>query len=272
MFSEIFQIKGEIPDVAPDIVFHIFGWPISNTALQIFFILLLSIAFCYFVVRRFTIESRSKFQVAVEAMYEAMVNFVIQLTGSRQKARDVSDIILALFVFVGVANLINIIPGLNSITYNGTPVFRTPTSDFNTTFSMAVTLILFIQIAAMRRLGIFGYIGQFIRVKGLIKGFRQGIGAGFTALIEFFIGFLDIISELAKVFSLSLRLFGNIYAGEVLLVMIFGALAFALPSLWMSLSIFFGVIQAIVFGALAAAYYGTSVPDALTAEDAAEGR
>ena len=72
---------------------------------------------------------------------------------------------------------------------------------------------------------------------------------------------LDIVSELAKIFSLSLRLFGNIYAGEVLLVMIFGALAFALPSLWMSLSLFFGIIQAIVFGALAAAYYASSVPD-----------
>ena len=258
---DFLQVKAELPDVSPDILFRVFGFPISNSGLEIFFILLLTIAFCYFVVRKFTLVPRSKFQVMVEGLYESMVKFIHQLTGSEQKARDILPIISALFTFVGVANLINLIPGLNSITWNGTPIFRTPTSDFNTTFSMAVAMIIFIQIMAMRKLGAFAYVGQFIRVKKLYQGFRQGIGAGFTALIEFFIGFLDIISELAKMFSLSLRLFGNIYAGEVLLTMLFGTLAIALPSLWMSLSIFFGVIQAIVFGALAAAYYGTSVPD-----------
>lgn len=261
MFKELFTKTEAIPDVRPDVVFDIAGWPISNTALQIFFILILIILFNYFVVRKFTLIPKTKLQHAVEGLYEAMVNFTKQITGSEEKAKDIMPLILSLFVFVGLANLINFIPGLTSFTYNGVAIFRTPTSDFNTTFSMALAVIVFVQIAAIRKSGIFSYIGKFVQIKGVYQGFKKGIGEGFTSLIGFFVGLLDIISEIAKVFSLSLRLFGNIYAGEVLLVMIFGALAFALPSVWMSLSLFFGVIQAIVFGALAAAYYASSVDE-----------
>jgi len=258
---EFFQIKGEVPDVAPDVVFKVLGWPISNTALQIFFILILAILFCALVVRRFKVDEPGKLQTIIEGLYESMVGFVKQITSSEKKAREILPIILSLFVFVGVANLINVIPGLTSITYNEVPIFRTPTSDFNTTFSLALAMIVFIQITTLSRLGVFKYLGRFIRIKPIFVGFKNGLGQGFTAIIEFFIGLLDIISELAKIFSLSLRLFGNIYAGEVLLVMIFGALAFVLPSLWMTLSLFFGIIQAIVFGALSAAYYSASVPE-----------
>ena len=261
MFSSLFQIKGTVPDVAPDIIFTILGWPISNSALQIVLILILVILFNTFVVKKFTLKPTTKLQHAVEGLYESMTTFTQQIVGGRKKAQEILPLILSLFVFVGLANLINIIPGLTSITYNGVSIFRTPTSDFNTTFSLAFAMIFFIQIASIRKRGVLAYLGQFVQVKKLFQGFKKGIGEGFTALIEFFVGLLDIVSELAKIFSLSLRLFGNIYAGEVLLVMIFGALAFALPSLWMSLSLFFGIIQAIVFGALAAAYYASSVPD-----------
>ncbi|PIR86974.1 MAG: hypothetical protein COU11_03085 [Candidatus Harrisonbacteria bacterium CG10_big_fil_rev_8_21_14_0_10_49_15] len=262
MEGNFFQIKGDIPDIAPDVVFSIGSWPISNTALQIVLLLVLSISFCALVIRRFSVEKPGKFQIAIEGLYESMVTFTEQLSGSRQKANEILPIILSLFVFVGVANLINIIPGLTSITWDGIAIFRTPTSDFNTTLGMALAMIIFIQATALTRLGVWRYLGQFIKIKPLIDGFHQGFSQGMTALIEFGIGFLDIVSELAKILSLSLRLFGNIYAGEVLLVMIFGALAFVLPSLWMTLSLFFGIIQAIVFGALCAAYYASSVPDA----------
>ena len=82
---------------------------------------------------------------------------------------------------------------------------------------------------------------------------------GFIAFIEFLIGLLDIFAELAKVVSLSFRLFGNMFAGEVLAVLILGSLAYLLPALWLSMSILFAAVQAIVFGALAAVYYTLSL-------------
>jgi F-type H+-transporting ATPase subunit a len=256
-----FRIEGDIPGVAPDVVFRIFGWPISNTALQIFFILILVILFNIFVIRKFKLKKIGRVQHFVEWLYEGMVGFTIQIAGSRKKAQDIMPLILSLFIFVGLANLINFIPGLTSITWNGVTIFRTPTSDFNTTFSMALAVLLFVQFATIKATGIFAYVGRFLQFKQVFLAFRKSIGEGFLAIVNFFIGILDILSEIAKVFSLSLRLFGNIYAGEVLLVVILGAFAYAIPSVWLAFSLFIGIIQAVVFGALSAAYYGASVPD-----------
>ncbi|MDP2629680.1 MAG: FoF1 ATP synthase subunit a [Candidatus Harrisonbacteria bacterium] len=261
MNESFFQIKGAIPDVAPDVIFTLFGWPISNSALAIFLILISVALFSFLVVRKFKLIPTGKLQHAVEMFYEGMVSLIVQIAGTRKKAEDILPIIASLFVFVGLANLFSFIPGISSVTFGGTPVFRTPTSDFNTTFSMALAMIVFIQFAAIRRSGLFQYFGRFFQFKKVFLGFKKSVGEGFLALIEFFVGLLDIISELAKILSLSLRLFGNIYAGEVLLVVMFAGLAFLLPSVWMSLSLFFGLIQAVVFGALAAAYYASAIEE-----------
>jgi F-type H+-transporting ATPase subunit a len=85
---------------------------------------------------------------------------------------------------------------------------------------------------------------------------------GFIGLVEFFVGILDIIGEIAKVVSLSFRLFGNVYAGQVLAIIIMGAFAWGLPTVWSVMSNFTGILQGFVFAALVAVYYSLSVkPD-----------
>ena len=79
------------------------------------------------------------------------------------------------------------------------------------------------------------------------------------AIIDFLIGLLDIISEFAKVISLSLRLFGNMYAGEILASILLGAFALMVPAPWLAMNLLVAVIQAIVFGSLCAAYYTLAV-------------
>ena len=79
------------------------------------------------------------------------------------------------------------------------------------------------------------------------------------AIIDFLIGLLDIISEVAKVISLSLRLFGNMYAGEVLAGVVLGAFALIVPTPLVAMSILVAVLQAVVFGSLTAAYYTLAV-------------
>jgi F-type H+-transporting ATPase subunit a len=181
------------------------------------------------------------------------------------------SLVTALFLYIGVANLITIIPGVASVTYEGVSIFRSPTSDFNTTLGLALAMVVLIQLYAFKQFGFWGYVGKFIQLSGIIKGFKQGVGAGFMAIINFLIGLLDIVSEAAKVVSLSLRLFGNIYAGEVLAVIVLGALAYILPATWMALNILFALVQAVVFGALVAAYYSIAVtveePSAQEAEN-----
>jgi F-type H+-transporting ATPase subunit a len=105
-------------------------------------------------------------------------------------------------------------------------------------------------------------LGKFFKFKEVFLGFKKGFMEGFMAVIDFGIGLLDIVGELAKDVSLSLRLFGNMYAGEVLATLILGAFAFVLPLTWTTMSLLSGTVQALVFGSLVTAYYMLAIkPD-----------
>ncbi len=248
------QIKQEIPTVAPEIVFRLADWPISNSFLMSVFVLVLFVLLSFYTslaVRK----PYGYFLAMVETVYEVLISFLRKLSGSERVAKFILPLSASIFMFVALSNIISMVPGLSSITYDGVPIFRTPTSDFNTTFGLALGMIFVINLLSIKDFGLIEYIGKFIQIKNVINGFRSGIKDGVFALINFGIGLLDIISELAKIISLSLRLFGNIYAGEVLIVVLFGALAYIVPSLWMSMSLVFGLVQAIVFSSLITVYY-----------------
>jgi len=250
-----FHIPGNIPSVEPDILFSIGLVPISNTMMMIWVITLLIIVLSV-VINKTLKEVPGKFQSMLEVFYEGVQGLLDQITRKREATEEIFPLIGTLFVFIGLSNIINLIPGFSSLTINGSEMFRTPTSDFNVTFALALAMIILVQVESLRDWGFFGYIGRFVQIKPLIQGFRKGVGEGMSAFINFLIGLLDIVSELAKVLSLSMRLFGNIFAGEVLMVILLGAFAYALPAVWMGFNLFTGIIQALVFGALVAAYYG----------------
>ncbi|MDP3955654.1 MAG: F0F1 ATP synthase subunit A [bacterium] len=247
-------IEQAIPSVAPDILGYFFGFPISNDVLLSFLITIIFILFGIWFKRRISMVP-GRAQSLIEIMYDQIAELVDQVTGKREISERILPLIGSLFVYIATANLITVLPGLTSITYGGVAIFRTPTSALNTTLALAFAMIVLTQMVSIRDWGFWGHIGKYIQIKGLIEGFKKGIGPGFFSVIEFLVGLLDIVSETARVVSLSLRLFGNMYAGEVLLVILMAAVAYVVPVLWLGLSIFFGLVQAVVFGALVAAYY-----------------
>ncbi|MGB0757255.1 MAG: F0F1 ATP synthase subunit A [Patescibacteria group bacterium] len=253
-----FQVPGTIPEIQPDTLFMIGNFPVTNALLMINLMTVVLVIFLIWFNRNLSIKP-GKAQAVVEIFLEGILNLIDQITGKREVSEKIFPMIATLFIFVGVSNLIGLIPGFTSITVGDMPLFRTPTTDFNTTFALALAMMILVQLQSLIDWGIFGYIGRFIKVKEIITGFKEGFGAGAIAIIDFLIGLLDIISEIAKVVSLSVRLFGNIYAGEILMVIILGGLAYGLPAVWLGMNIFTGVIQALVFGALVAAYYGTAI-------------
>ena len=255
-----FQIQREIATVGPEILGFLGGFPIANSFLLSLVIVVLVAVMGFVVVKTFGLLP-GKFQNVVEVMYEHIVDLIQEIVGTRTIAQKVVPLVAALFVYIGIANIIGLIPGVTSFTYDGSPLLRTPTSDFNTTVGLALGMVLLIQFVSIKDHGILGYIGRFIKIKEVVQGFRKGIKDGFMAIVDFFIGLLDIISEGAKVISLSFRLFGNMFAGEVLAVLLLSAFAFLLPALWLSLNLLFAVVQAIVFGSLAAAYYGLALKE-----------
>lgn len=254
----IFQLERPITSIKPETVFEVFGYPISNTTFLIFLIAVVIILFSFFKVRKFTLKPGNT-QSLFEMFYEGAWGLVNQVTQNKNITERVFPITATLLVYLGISNLVaSYVPGLTSITYDGVSIFRTPTSDFNTTFGLALGAVVLTHIVSIKDWGIFNHFGKFFQIKEVYQGFKKSPGEGGMALVGFFVGLLDIVGEFAKIISLSLRLFGNLYAGEVLMIVIFGGLAYLLPALWMAMSTLSGVVQATVFGLLFTAYYTLS--------------
>lgn len=128
------------------------------------------------------------------------------------------------------------------------PIFRAPSSDLNLTFALAITTMVLVQVFGIWERGI-GYFGNFIRLGGFAK---KGIMMG---AIDFFVGVLEGISEIAKIISFSFRLFGNIFAGEVILIVIPSLVSLLLLLVFFGLEIFVGIIQAFVFFILSLVFF-----------------
>jgi F-type H+-transporting ATPase subunit a len=145
------------------------------------------------------------------------------------------------------------------------PFFRASTTDMNFTLALAIVSVLLTQYFGVRALGL-GYFGKFIAVGGVVKAFTKSgvgcagrVGAFFMGIIDIFIGIVESISEIGKIVSFSFRLFGNIFAGEVLL----GVMAFLIPYVvslpFFGLEIFVGLVQALVFMMLTVAFFVVAI-------------
>ena len=252
-------IHSGIPDVSPSTVFTINGYPLANSTLMAFLVVLIVILTA-FLLKKSTSGVPKKFQNFVEFVYEALSGLIFSVTGNRTLTEKVFPLVGALFIFIFFSNYSSLLPGLNEITYNGVALFRPATSDFNTTFALALSMILLIQFNTLRAEGIVKYLGRYIKIKEIYHGFRKGIAGGLFAIVDFCIGVLDIVGEIAKVISLSLRLFGNMYAGIVLSAVIMSGVAFIVPAVWMAMGFLSAMVQTLVFALLITAYYSLSVP------------
>ncbi|PIY92427.1 MAG: hypothetical protein COY70_03320, partial [Candidatus Magasanikbacteria bacterium CG_4_10_14_0_8_um_filter_42_12] len=248
----------EASSIQPETVFTVFGLSITNAMLLGTIVTILLAVLCIYTSRRLRLKP-SRFQLIIERLTFSFHSLTRNILGTEAAADAMLPLIGTLFLFFGISNIIALIPGLGSFTYNGVALFRTPTNDFNMTFSVALAMIVLTHVASLRTFGVFGHLGKFFKFKEVYLGFKQGFGPGMLSIVDFIIGLLDIVSELAKVFSLSLRLFGNMFAGEILAAVLLGAFAIAVPTIWLGMNLFVGILQAMVFGALTAAYYGLAI-------------
>lgn len=255
--SSYIHVQEEVPSISAPILGSVGPITIATSTTTVMLITLLLIVFCIKASRAKMIPG--KVQHLMEMFYEMSSGFIAQIVGDKAKAKKVVPYVGALMTYLIVANLLPMFPGVGSfyITIAGehVPLFRGATTDFNTTFGLALAVVVTMQIVGMREQGVMGYLSHFIQIKQVLKGFRHGIGSGMTSLISFFVGLIEIISELAKMLSLSLRLFGNMFAHEVLTVILLGAFAFGVPAIWMGMGLLVGVVQSIVFVALVTVYY-----------------
>ncbi len=254
MTGEIFSFKRDISTIGPSTVFDISGFPIVNSTIFIFLILLLLLAFTFFVFRKKSLVP-GKVQAFFEIVYEAIHRQISTITGNDYHTKRVFPIIASIFLFVGVSNYLGMIPGLSSITFDGNSILRTATADFNTTFAIAFGALIVLQFVSIKDFGILGHINKYIPVKQIKEDMKKGVLAPIFIFVTILIACLDIVGEFAKVISVSLRLFGNLYAGDVLTTVLIGIFAFVVPSFWVAFSLLGSLVQTIVFGSLITVFY-----------------
>lgn len=184
---------------------------------------------------------KSNFFLFIQTIIEALFEFVQSITPLQ--AGRFFPLIATLFLFIISASWFGLLPGAETITWNGVPLLRGGTADLNITLGLAIFSVVSIQF--------YGY-----KILGL-KYFRKFFN--FSNPINFFVGFLELISEFAKIMSFAFRLFGNIFAGEVLLAVIAFLLPLAGPLPFLGLEIFVGFIQALVFATLTLVFINIAV-------------
>ena len=238
-------------------LFNIGGFPVTNSLLTswvaVFLIIILSL-----VIRVKTSRVPSRFQSFIETIIAGAYTMMDMVTNDRKKSEKIFPIIFSIFIFILINNWLGLFPGIGSITYNHTVLFRGGTADLNTTLALGLFGVIAANIFGIVMVGGWQWFNKFVNLKTILEIPRK-IGKEPTVVlinpINFFVGLVEIISEVAKVASLSFRLFGNVFAGEVLLASISAMLAYGVPLPFMFLEIIVGIIQALIFAILTLVYF-----------------
>lgn len=250
-----------IPPVAPEVIFHIGSFGITNSMINGW------IAVVFFVFLSAFIEGKNSmipkgFQNIVEFFIETILNEIKKVTGDEKRARMFFPLVSTIFIYLLFSNWLGLLPGTGSIgvwgIHNGEkallPLLRPVGSDLNVTIGIAIVAVIMSHVYGIRAVGGWNYFNKFFKIKDLFTSFKKGPMAVGVAVIEFGVGLIEIVSEFAKVASLSLRLFGNIFAGEVLMTVMLALFSFFLPIPFMMLELLVGLVQATVFSMLTLAY------------------
>lgn len=257
-----------IPELAPEKIFTIGSFAITNTMVNVWLAIVFFLVLGILLRRKVSLRP-GKLQNFLEYVLEGVLNTFDQVTADRKKTIKFLPIVGTIFFFVLISNWIGLLPGIGSITIGGhKELLRPANTDLNLTVVMALVAVIGSHIMGLFTVGVFAHIGKYIQVGGIIKSLKKGPIAIFAALIEFAVGLLEIVSEMAKVLSLSLRLFGNIFAGEVLIVVIRSLVSVVVPTPFMMLELLVGLIQAAVFAILTLVYFTVATSEPHGAEEA----
>ncbi len=174
-----------------------------------------------------------------ELFIDGALGIMDSVLGNRRTSEKYLPLVFTIFLFILCSNWLGLLPGVGSILVHqgkeAVPLLRSPASDLNFTLALALIAMTFVNFASSVAIGFRARLSAFFNFKGPI---------------DFFIGILELVSEFGKIISLTFRLFGNVFAGEVLLAIMAFLVPYAVPLPFMFLEIFVGFIQAFVFGML----------------------
>ncbi len=207
-----------------------------------------------------------------EMVLEGGLSFTDTITRNRKTSEKLLPVVLAFFLFILLNNWFGLLPIIGTIGFyemhNGhntfIPFFRGGTADLNMTLALALFAVIFSHLLGVFTIGAWNHFNKFINVKAFLeipRKFKKDKNIAFINPVKFFVGIMEIVGEIAKIMSLSLRLFGNVFAGEVLLASMAMIFAFLLPVPFFFLEVLVGLVQAAVFSILTLVFLSMSVSE-----------
>ncbi len=237
--------------ISAEKVFSVAGLNISNSMLTSLIVSSLLLAFAVWV--RMSLKRTNRptgVQNVAEFIIESLTGLVQSVTENKTKTEVFFPIIATFFLFILANNWFGLLPGVGSIGFFEeaahagehaifVPYMRAGTADLNMTIALGLISIVIVQIMGVAHLKL-SYFSKFINL---------------SSPIAFFVGFLEIVSEFSRIISFAFRLFGNVFAGEVLLAVIGSLVPIIAPMPFYGLEIFVGFIQALVFAMLSVVFF-----------------
>jgi F-type H+-transporting ATPase subunit a len=248
------------PELPPEVVFHLFGFPITNSIIGAWITMVVLVGFSFAITRRMKIVP-GRLQSAFEFLLGWLYNLCQRVAGE-ENGRRFFPVVATIFLFVAFNAWLSLIPGFGSIEITNAEghhvhLFRGANTDINMPLALALISFIFVEYFGLKSLGIrylrkFINVGQFFSsLAHITKGrLRAGLSGLFTGFIDIFVAFLETLSEFIRIVSFTFRLFGNMTAGEILLLIAAFLVpwVFAIP--FYGLELLVGFVQALIFGGL----------------------
>jgi F-type H+-transporting ATPase subunit a len=254
------------PKLPADVIFHIAGLGVTNTLIATWVTVVFLVLVAFLVARKpKLIPGR------VQSIIESLLGYVYDLcvsTAGEKDGRKFFPMVATIFLFVLFNALLALIPGFGTLIFHGSEgnleVLRAANTDFNTPLALALITFITVEFMGFKRLGL-GYVKKFVtwgdfgRAVGKIFKGKFDVMALLSGFIMGIVGILEFVSEVIRIISLTFRLFGNMLAGEIVLLVIAYVVPYFVPLVFYGLESFFAVIQALIFAALTIVYISLSV-------------
>lgn len=255
-------------------VFSLAGFSITNTLLASWLTLVVLVVMFWLGTRKMKLVPAG-WQNVIEWIYESLYNFIEEPAG-KENARRFFPLVATIFLWVIMAAFISLLPGFDTIGFGETeeisgafvgqatgfvvhtPFLRKANTSINFPLSLALIAFISWSVWAIKLIGVREYSKQFFKFGGIIEGLKElfkgkikpGFSAIFTGAVEIFAGLLELLSRIIQIISLTFRLFGNMLAGAILLLLVPHLLPWLVDVPVYGLEMLFGFCQALIFAGL----------------------
>jgi F-type H+-transporting ATPase subunit a len=252
------KVPAPEPVLPPESIAHLGPIPVTNTIVTTWITIILVVLLSFFAFRRMKAVP-SGLQSLMEFIFGFILDFCTGVVGEKNGRRFL-PVVATIFIFVAVNAWLSLLPfyGNAFVVDQKIPLLRGANTDLNVTLALAIFSFIAVEYYGIKYLGPINYLKKFIRIEQLGKGIGQlfkgklksAFGSIFFGFIDVVVGLLETLSELIRLISFSFRLFGNMLAGEILLMILAFLVPLTVAVPFYGLEMFIGFIQAFVFGSL----------------------